>query len=252
MPAFLDAPPHPMGPISLEREAMAGKPSPGQGKLLLLPVQVTLSPVSPAEQGMPGGGLSVRETPLLVVSTAWEFGVSSLHPIQLFLWDLAPAKRCLPFSRVLQTRRHTLPAPLCSPRQPPNTRPGPARRSRPRSSAAAAGRERVLPPPAQSNKLPKTSSSFFHIFPGSLFPSAGQAASFWEDSQALAWRSAKGGPGRRGGAKVPGQEGVPQLPPAAGQSAEQTLQLGQFGSGGGIYRCREGGSARGKVVSVGH
>lgn len=177
----------------------------------LLPV--TLSLVSRAEQGMPGGGLSVRETPLLLVSAACGFGVSSSHPIQLFLWDPAPAQRCLPFSRVLQSRRHTLPVPLCSPRQPQNTRPGHSP-VRPRSSPAAAGRERVLPLPAgaQSNALPKISSSTrtFHIFSGSLFPLAGRAASFWEDSQALAWRSAKGGTGRRG-AKVLGQEGSPSF-----------------------------------------
>lgn len=164
----------------------------------------------------------MRETPLLLVSAACGFGVSSLHPIQLFLWDPAPAQRCLPFSRVLQTRRHTLPAPLCPPRQPQNTRPG--------SSPAAAGRERVLPPAgAQSNALPKTSSSTraFHIFSGSLFPLAEQLVS------GKIHRPAPGG-ARKGGLeggeqKSQGKRGPPASS-GAGQSAEQTLRLGTLGA----------------------
>lgn len=194
----------------------------------------------------------MRETPLLLVSAACGFSVSSSHPIQLFLWDPAPAQRCLPFSRVLQSRRHTLPAPLCSPRQPQNTRPGhspvPAQ-----VLTSSCGEGAVLPSPAgaQSNALPKISSSTrtFHIFSGSLFPLAGRAASFWEDSQALAWRSAKGGTGRRG-AKVPGQEGSPSFlrPPGSQRSKLCSWELRERS---GHLSEPGGGSARGKVVSVG-
>lgn len=190
--------------------------------------------------------------PLLLVPAACGFGVSSSHPIQLFLWALAPANRSFPFSRVLQTRRHPLPAPLCSPRQPQNTRPGHSQASRPPRSSppAAAGREPhsrgsylLLPGPrAMHSPKPTAAPAPSTSSRATGSPRLAEQLVSGKIQQALAWRSANGGRGLEGGEQTRAR-GDPQRPPAAAAGGAN-FAAGRSGSGAGIYLRGEGGRPR--------
>lgn len=183
IPPPAPVPPNSLGSVSSEAmggppiHSPVGKPSAASGRLLAATLPLYLS-------GAVRGWAATEGDPLCSTPAACGFGISSWHPSQLFLCDLAPAK---PLSLVLPGPPDSCAHIHC---QPPSALPGnlkyqarafpqvPARSSPP----AAAGSPAcwVLPSArTQSDARPKTKNrtGTFHIFLVDLF-FAGPSSSF--------------------------------------------------------------------------